>query len=151
MGREMHNRKWRALTLVVLGAMLITNERRPAEAKQGVAMMSYFVGLGACLLEITLSGAISIYFEKVLKRTTTPHSVRLFPFSPSQPPSLPHTFSAANPACLASNCLSSIKGYDLLRHPPGGQVFFNLIGRRCPPGLIAMLLHAAYSQRTYCL
>lgn len=99
----MHNRKWRALTLVVLGAMLITNERRPAEAKQGVAMMSYFVGLGACLLEITLSGAISIYFEKVLKRTTTPHSVRLFPFPPlpaSLPP--PH-FLRGRP------CLSSIK------------------------------------------
>jgi hypothetical protein len=89
MNREMHNRKWRALTLVVLGAMLITNERRPAEAKQGVAMMSYFVGLGACLLEITLSGAISIYFEKVLKRTTTPHSVRLVPLPPSPSPSPP--------------------------------------------------------------
>lgn len=42
-------------------------------------MMSYFIGLGASLLEITLSGAISIYFEKVLKRTTSPHTVSLSP------------------------------------------------------------------------
>mmetsp|Transcript_8888 Transcript_8888/g.17244 ORF Transcript_8888/g.17244 Transcript_8888/m.17244 type:complete len:356 (-) Transcript_8888:123-1190(-) len=74
MGKELHNRKWRALVLVACGAMLITNQRAPASVGN---FMSYdfYLGTGAALLEITLSGAVSVYFEKVLKGTTTPHTV----------------------------------------------------------------------------
>ena len=79
MGKEMHNRKWRALTLVVLGAMLITNQRRPTSDKENAVNLEYIIGIGACLLEITLSGAVSIYFEKVLKTTTTNHTVTISP------------------------------------------------------------------------
>jgi hypothetical protein len=77
MNKNLHIRKWRALILMVLGAVLITNENKPAslDMKLGMGMVDFLVGIAACLLEITLSGAISVYFEKVLKRENTPHTV----------------------------------------------------------------------------
>mmetsp|Transcript_19849 Transcript_19849/g.49655 ORF Transcript_19849/g.49655 Transcript_19849/m.49655 type:complete len:355 (+) Transcript_19849:159-1223(+) len=74
LGKELHERKWRALILVALGAMLITNQRAPAKVGN-VDSYDFYVGTAAALLEITLSGAVTVYFERVLKGTTTPHTV----------------------------------------------------------------------------
>mmetsp|Transcript_58130 Transcript_58130/g.142612 ORF Transcript_58130/g.142612 Transcript_58130/m.142612 type:complete len:346 (+) Transcript_58130:176-1213(+) len=78
MNRTLHVRKWRALTLVVMGAVLICNESKPVNfgpVTEDMGMVSFTVGLAAVLLEITLSGAVSVYFEKVLKNQETPHTV----------------------------------------------------------------------------
>lgn len=68
MGKSLHLRKWRALLLVVLGTMLISVQTKPvARDAFDPANIQFLVGVGAVCVEVTLSGFISVYFEKVLK------------------------------------------------------------------------------------
>jgi len=61
--------KWRALTLLVLGCILVASPNfstsKPKEDSQ-LQILGYF----AVLTEVCLSGFASIYFEKVVKSTT---------------------------------------------------------------------------------
>eukprot|EP00752_Nemacystus_decipiens_P004888 g4448.t1 len=69
MGRTFHARKWRALVLLVLGVTLVSNgsyvSAGPDDTK-GVGVQ-YIIGVAAVLLEVSLSGFVSVFFEKVLK------------------------------------------------------------------------------------
>eukprot|EP00051_Salpingoeca_urceolata_P031515 m.494584 g.494584 ORF g.494584 m.494584 type:complete len:437 (-) comp41286_c0_seq1:100-1410(-) len=68
LGRTLRGEQWRALLLLVLGAVLISEQTRPVGAgTDGQQLTSFFVGLGAVLAEVSLSGFVSVYFEKVLK------------------------------------------------------------------------------------
>ena len=71
--------KWRSLVQLVLGVVLVSygsyettqsgnncDEAREVAKQAGVDVGEMVLGYGAVLLEVTLSGSISIYFEKVL-------------------------------------------------------------------------------------
>ncbi|KNC86150.1 hypothetical protein SARC_01676, partial [Sphaeroforma arctica JP610] len=72
-GKKLAARKWRALLLVVSGATLISLETKPVSANafdDGVSS-EFMIGITAVMGEVLLSGFISVYFEKVLKKTTS--------------------------------------------------------------------------------
>jgi len=79
LGRSLAYRKWRALTTLTLGVILISHEAMPKSSQQSEAskraMAEYLVGMAACLGDVLLSGFASIYFEKVLKSKTETYSV----------------------------------------------------------------------------
>ena len=72
-------RKWRALTTLTLGVVLISNEAMPkqhADAHENKRMMKEFaIGMAASFGDVLLSGFVSIYFEMVLKSKTETYSV----------------------------------------------------------------------------
>eukprot|EP00903_Cladosiphon_okamuranus_P010823 g10224.t1 len=69
MGRTFHSRKWRALVLLVLGVTLVSNgsyvSAGPGDTKE--VNVQYVIGVAAVLMEVSLSGFVSVFFEKVLK------------------------------------------------------------------------------------
>jgi UDP-sugar transporter A1/2/3 len=67
LGRDLHLRKWRALTTLVLGVILISHEAMPKSANgpPSVARSSFFIGMAAAFGDVLLSGFVSIYFEMV--------------------------------------------------------------------------------------
>jgi|EP00900_Chrysochromulina_parva_P028145 solute carrier family 35 (UDP-sugar transporter), member A1/2/3 len=84
LGRSLHMRKWRALTTLVLGVILISNEAMPKmahrrlgqlDSKTSEQMRSFAIGMAASFGDVLLSGFVSIYFEMVLKSKTETFSV----------------------------------------------------------------------------
>lgn len=84
LGRALHMRKWRALTTLTLGVILISNEALPKAAtgtsaaemgRHNADLRSFAIGMGASLGDVLLSGFASIYFEMVLKSKTETYSV----------------------------------------------------------------------------
>eukprot|EP01134_Creolimax_fragrantissima_P001648 CFRG1648T1 len=73
MHKSLASRKWRALLLIVLGATLISLQTKPVsdDAFDNGLNSDFMIGIMAVLGEVILSGFISVYFEKVLKKTTT--------------------------------------------------------------------------------
>jgi len=76
LGRKISMTKWRALCCLVCGVITITefslqeNARKHATdipETQAKDMYEFMLGTAAVLLEVTLSGFCSIYFEKVVK------------------------------------------------------------------------------------
>jgi drug/metabolite transporter (DMT)-like permease len=68
LGRSYSSTKWRALTALMMGVMIFSepiwgDPEKTKSVEGGNAM----VGTIAVLLEVTLSGFASIYFEKVIK------------------------------------------------------------------------------------
>ena len=63
--------KWRALTLLVLGCILVASPsfNQSNDTKSATEALQIF-GYAAVLTEVLLSGFASIYFEKVVKSTT---------------------------------------------------------------------------------
>ncbi|CAN0198877.1 unnamed protein product [Discosporangium mesarthrocarpum] len=94
LNRSLHPRKWRSLLLLVVSVTLVSDGsfRSSAEGSsgqdgggaitvgdddsgrvtRGVDSLSYLLGLMAVLVEVTLSGYVSVYFEKVIK-ARVPH------------------------------------------------------------------------------
>ena len=89
LGRQMPMRKWRALTTLTLGVILISNEAMPkmspdkhaaAETHESKAEMEhklkeFAIGMAASFGDVLLSGFVSIYFEMVLKSKSETFSV----------------------------------------------------------------------------
>ena len=85
LGRTLHVRKWRALVVLTLGVILISNEALPktssssgspaAALRDQARLRSFAIGMGASLGDVLLSGFASIYFEAVLKSKTETYSV----------------------------------------------------------------------------
>jgi len=95
LGRRLTAQKWRSLVQLVLGVVLVSYgsyqaghpaadcdalaaaepltvaEEAAAAAESDASLSTMVVGYGAVLVEVTLSGCISIYFEKVLKSDDT--------------------------------------------------------------------------------
>eukprot|EP01047_Picozoa_sp_COSAG01_P057334 COSAG01_NODE_6615_length_3576_cov_9.088007_2_plen_361_part_00 len=68
LGRRLSPTKWRALILLVLASILVTAPQvNASSADNGASLASQLLGICAVLLEVTLSGAASVYFEKVVK------------------------------------------------------------------------------------
>jgi len=73
--------KWRALLLIVAASILVstpsisspcdTGKAHAATATDAADSFEVAIGFGAVLVEVTLSGFASIYFEKVIKATNT--------------------------------------------------------------------------------
>ncbi len=81
LNRALAPRKWRALTTLVIGVVLISHESMP-KSRSAVAseaherkMTEWLVGMAASLGDVVLSGFVSIYFEKVLKSKSETYSV----------------------------------------------------------------------------
>lgn len=82
LNRGLAPRKWRALTTLVIGVVLISHESMP-KSKSGSErtaaherqMTEWLVGMAASLGDVVLSGFVSIYFEKVLKSKSETYSV----------------------------------------------------------------------------
>ena len=65
--------RWRALGLLVVGCILVISPSLELQNSSSSDVGTWTVlifGYGAVLLEVTLSGFASIYFEKVVKSTT---------------------------------------------------------------------------------
>ena len=88
LGRQLRPRKWRALGLLVLGVLLISNEalppgarasfasgNMPSDADAASALRSFAIGMAASFGDVLLSGFVSIYFEMVLKSKSETFSV----------------------------------------------------------------------------
>jgi len=85
LGRSLHVRKWRALVVLTLGVILISNEALPktssssggsaAALRDEARLRSFAIGMGASLGDVLLSGFASIYFEAVLKSKAETYSV----------------------------------------------------------------------------
>merc|ERR1711924_271436 len=76
--RSLAPRKWRALTTLVIGVILISHESMPKRTDTAAGerqMTEWFIGMAASLGDVILSGFVSIYFEKVLKSKTETYSV----------------------------------------------------------------------------
>jgi len=59
--------KWRALTTLLLGVLLFSEPTWNSVGDNSVVGGNFFLGTSAVLIEVTLSGFASIYFEKVVK------------------------------------------------------------------------------------
>jgi solute carrier family 35 (UDP-sugar transporter), member A1/2/3 len=76
LGTTLSEAKWRALALLVIGCILvaITGFENQSSESRSIAsdLLSpvLFLGYGAVLCEVLLSGFASIYFEKIVKSTT---------------------------------------------------------------------------------
>jgi len=81
LGRNVHMRKWRALTTLTLGVILISNEALPRKESGASAvqhehkMREFAIGMAASFGDVLLSGFVSIYFEMVLKSKSETYSV----------------------------------------------------------------------------
>jgi len=81
LGRKLHMRKWRALTTLVLGVILISNESMPksptsiSDVAGKERLRTFAIGMAASFGDVVLSGFVSIYFEMVLKSKTETFSV----------------------------------------------------------------------------
>jgi len=82
LGRKLHMRKWRALSTLTLGVILISNEAMPKSAKSGhydlansEELRSFAIGMAASFGDVLLSGFVSIYFEMVIKSKAETFSV----------------------------------------------------------------------------
>lgn len=83
LGRSLHMRKWRALTTLTLGVILISNEAmpKPKAADQALdlassdKLRSFAIGIAASFGDVVLSGFVSIYFEMVIKSKAETFSV----------------------------------------------------------------------------
>lgn len=76
LGRDLSAGQWRALLLLVLGAVLISNQSAPADdTVDQRASTDYLIGLLAISTDVALCGFVSIYFEKVLKCREEVYSV----------------------------------------------------------------------------
>ena len=79
--RRLHWRKWRALALLTLGVVLISDAAMPKKAHTSSnnshhkAFRDYAIGIAASIGDVVLSGFCSIYFEKVLKSKSEIFSV----------------------------------------------------------------------------
>jgi UDP-sugar transporter A1/2/3 len=78
--RQLSGTKWRALVLIVLASVLVStpyiddndddstsSEEESTAPGSSTSAGSLSLGFGAVLLEVVLSGAASVYFEKVVK------------------------------------------------------------------------------------
>lgn len=70
LGRKLNALKWRSLAHMMLGVILITHASAPKNGKDFKVDGDYMIGVGAVLLEVSLSGFAAVYFEKVLKSNT---------------------------------------------------------------------------------
>lgn len=70
LGRKLNALKWRSLAHMMLGVILITHASAPKNDKDFKVDGDYMIGVGAVLLEVSLSGFAAVYFEKVLKSNT---------------------------------------------------------------------------------
>ena len=83
LGRDLHLRKWRALTTLTLGVILISNEAMPHKESSAASgnplanarLREFAIGMAASFGDVVLSGFASIYFEMVLKSKTETFSV----------------------------------------------------------------------------
>jgi len=83
LGRQLPLRKWRALTTLTLGVILISNEAMPkvapsvgeSEGKHAHKLREFAIGMAASFGDVLLSGFVSIYFEMVLKSKSETFSV----------------------------------------------------------------------------
>jgi len=84
LGRSLPPRKWRALTTLTLGVILISNEALPRRNEAGQQqhdagherrVKEFAIGMAASFGDVLLSGFASIYFEMVLKSKTETYSV----------------------------------------------------------------------------
>jgi len=79
--RHLPMRKWRALTTLTLGVILISNEALPrrdpehTNAQHEHKMREFAIGMAASFGDVLLSGFVSIYFEMVLKSKSETYSV----------------------------------------------------------------------------
>ena len=77
--KKLSIRHWVSVVVITVGVILCTEGARPSSsadsAEKAVDGMSYTLGLGAVLLQTSLAGVSSVYFEKVLKSKATPGSV----------------------------------------------------------------------------
>lgn len=69
LGRQYSMARWRALLQLMLGVLLFSEPiwRDAKNFSSGIATASPLLGVAAVLIEVTLSGFASIYFEKVIK------------------------------------------------------------------------------------
>jgi UDP-sugar transporter A1/2/3 len=77
--RRLSGTKWRALVLIVVASVLVSTpyiddddddsetSEEAAESDSSISAGSLSLGFGAVLVEVLLSGAASVYFEKVVK------------------------------------------------------------------------------------
>lgn len=73
LGTSLSMAKWRALLLLVLSCILVASpdmSHGSAKSEEETSFALKMLGYAAVLLEVTLSGAASIYFEKFLKSST---------------------------------------------------------------------------------
>ena len=81
LGRNISSNKWRALLLLVIGCILVASPafNRPVVCEnnanntnnnddQRITIFDTFLGVGAVLVMVTISGYSSIYFEGMLKK-----------------------------------------------------------------------------------
>jgi UDP-sugar transporter A1/2/3 len=78
--RQLSGAKWRALVLIAVASVLVsTPYLGDGSASSGddssSSTTSVSAGFAAVLLEVTLSGAASVYFEKVIKASDEPFSL----------------------------------------------------------------------------
>jgi UDP-sugar transporter A1/2/3 len=79
--KELPMRRWRALTTLTLGVILISNEALPkrdegaTDAQHKHKMREFAIGMAASFGDVLLSGFASIYFEMVLKSKSETYSV----------------------------------------------------------------------------
>jgi solute carrier family 35 (UDP-sugar transporter), member A1/2/3 len=68
--------KWFSLLLLVIGSILVTQQEQSAHSShtrmgdddsETIRNWTFFVGLFAVILEVTISGLVSAYYEKILK------------------------------------------------------------------------------------
>jgi solute carrier family 35 (UDP-sugar transporter), member A1/2/3 len=82
LGTSLSETKWRALALLVIGCILVAipglttsssshfTSSSPSTNQQLFLSSAFFLGYGAVIAEVILSGFASIYFEKIIKSTT---------------------------------------------------------------------------------
>lgn len=69
LGRRLSAHQWRALALLSIGQVLMNSEAFGHSSNgQAADRGEYVLGVAACLLEVTLSGFCSVYFERILKQ-----------------------------------------------------------------------------------
>ncbi len=74
LGTSLSFAKWRALSLLVLGCILVASptftQNNQGSKDANASLISQGFGFAAVLTEVVMSGFASIYFEKVVKSTT---------------------------------------------------------------------------------
>ena len=75
LSKPMAPRKWRAVLLITVGSILISWDNRPVGKGAKAEGSEYAFGLLAVLMQASLAGVSSVYFEKVLKDKQTPGTV----------------------------------------------------------------------------
>jgi UDP-sugar transporter A1/2/3 len=70
LGTSLSFSKWRALTLLVFGCILVASPTFQSGGKGDSTLITQGFGFAAVLTEVVMSGFASIYFEKVVKSTS---------------------------------------------------------------------------------